>query len=125
APRARRRPRAAPDARPRCGRSPRRATRLSAAPRSSRLVVPIAGRRSVRDAYELRAGMYGSSRIASRADGRRAQAGRGARHAVRSAGVAEPRPAGEVVRDGRELRVGVPEGYGPDTLRAAAAAAAR
>src|SRR3954469_14885418 len=34
-------------------------------------------------------------------------------------------PPGETVRDGRELRVGVPDGYGQDALRAAAAAAAR
>ena len=34
-------------------------------------------------------------------------------------------PAGEVVRDGRELRVGPLEGWGADSLRAAAAAAAR
>jgi leucyl aminopeptidase len=49
----------------------------------------------------------------------------GAADADLVARVDESLPAGEVVRDGRELRVGVPEGYGSDMLRAAAAAAAR
>jgi len=39
--------------------------------------------------------------------------------------VDETLPPGQVVRDGRELRVGAFEGYGADALRAAAAAAAR
>src|SRR3989442_7536984 len=34
-------------------------------------------------------------------------------------------PSGEIVRDGSELRVGAPDGWGLDALRAAAAFAAR
>src|SRR5215218_10911032 len=45
--------------------------------------------------------------------------------ATRVARVDDALPAGEVARDGRELRVGALEGWGADGLRAAAAAAAR